>query len=169
MAGFQEIGGFDARTVEPSTGGAIPAGEYEVIITESKWESTKKGNGKFLTLKLQVLNGEHQNRVLFDRLNLVNPSQQAVQIAKGTLSAICRAVGILTPNDSAELHNRPLRVSVKVRTDPERGQQNDIAGYKSRHVGAPPQTAPLQQPVQTAPAPVNTYQPPVTSGQAAPW
>ena len=141
MASFGDIGGFDANQVAPNEFGAIPAGDYDAIITESKWESTKSGNGKFLTLKLQILNGQYQNRVLWDRLNLINPNAQAVQIAKGTLSAICRAVDVLTPKDSAELHNRPLKIAVKVGKDDKGNPANEIKGYKSRHVGAPQQVA----------------------------
>lgn len=168
MADFGAIGGFDANQVKPSEAfAALPAGDYDVVITESSWETNKKQNGKFLKLKLQVINGPYQNRILWDRLNLLNPSEQAVQIAKGTLSAICRAVGVLTPRDSAELHNRPLKVTVKVGKDAESNPTNEIKGYKSRHVGAPPAVA--SQPPQ-APAPVaNQYQAPATSGQATPW
>lgn len=161
-------GGFDANKVEPNST-AVPAGEYDVVITESKWENTKKGDGKFLTLKMQILNGAQQNRVLFDRLNLQNPNATAVQIAKGTLSSICRAVNVMTPKDSAELHNRPLRVTVTLKNDPERGPQNEVKGYKSRHVGgggAPAPNSPSPAAPQSGAAP---YAPPAVSGQQTPW
>ena len=32
----------------------------------------------------------------------------AVKIARAELSAICRAVGVMAPNDSVELHDLPL-------------------------------------------------------------
>jgi hypothetical protein len=96
------LSGFDANQVEPNTAFTpLPAGEYDAIIVESEMKPTKDGTGKYLQLKLQILNGKFQNRTLFDRLNLVNKNDTAVQIAKGTLSAICRAVNVLTPNDSA--------------------------------------------------------------------
>jgi hypothetical protein len=137
MAGFGEIGGFDANKVEPS--GIIQAGEYDAVITSSEWKATKDGGGKYLYLELQILSGPAQNRKLFDRLNLVNANATAVQIAKGTLSAICRAVGVMTPNDSSELHNRPLRVTVTVReAQGEYGPQNEIKAYKPRHAGPAP-------------------------------
>lgn len=158
MADFGEIGGFDANTVAPREAfAAIPAGDYDAIIVESKWEAPKKGDGKYLMLKLQILNGPHQNRVLFDRLNLVNKSEQAVAIAKGTLSAICRAVGILTPQDSSELHNRPLRITVKVGTDDKGNPSNEVKSYKSRHVGQ-----------QVTPPPASAPQPAAAAG-AKPW
>jgi len=165
MAGFNEIGGFDANKVEPSAN-VLPAGEYEAMIVDSKWEPTKKNDGsKFLKLKIQIVSGPMQNRILFDRLNLINRNEQAVQIAKGTLSAICRAVGVLTPEDSAQLHNRPMKLTVTCKSDPQHGPSNEIKGYKSRHVGggAPALGAPPAQPA------AQPYVPPAVSGQQTPW
>ena len=132
------LSGFNAAEVEPNSAfSPLPAGEYQAIISESEMKPTKNGLGKYLELKLQILNGQHQNRTLFDRLNLVNKNDVAVQIAKGTLSSICRAVGVLTPNDSAELHNKPMGIVVKIRADQNGNPQNEIKGYKPRHTAAP--------------------------------
>jgi hypothetical protein len=130
------LAGFNASDVEPNEGFTpIPAGEYQAIIVESEMKATKDRQGKYLQLKLQILNGQHQNRTLFDRLNLFNKNDTAVQIAKGTLSSICRAINVMTPNDSAELHNKPLVIVVKVKSDQNGNPQNEIKGYKPRHTG----------------------------------
>jgi len=123
--------GFDANKVEPNTVfDAIPAGDYPVIIADSKMRDTKDGKGKMLELKLQIVQqGKYMNRTLFDRLNLKNANEQAVQIAQGTLSAICRAVNVLTPKDSAELHNKPLVATVKL-GEYNGNPKNEIKGYK---------------------------------------
>ena len=127
---------FDANQVQPNSFELLPAGKYEAVIVASSMEPTKDGTGKFLKLELQILSGEYQNKKLFDRLNLINPNDQAVQIARGTLSSICRAVGVMTPHDSAELHNRPLSINVGIRKgDGEYGDQNVIKAYKPRHAG----------------------------------
>ena len=153
--------GFDARQVEPNTGfDAIPAGEYDVVITKSEVKATKAGTGQYVELTLQVLGGQFQNRQLWDRLNLWNPSEKAVAIAKGTLSAICRAVGVPSPNDTVELHNKPLRVRVAVEQDPQRGASNVIKAYKERHAQAASQ--------QVGPAPFASQNPQLMTGQAAP-
>jgi len=140
MAG--NLSGFDAKTVEPGGFDVLPAGEYDVCIVSSVVEPTKAGNGKFLKLELQVLNGPFQNRKIFDRLNLWNPNQQAVTIAQGTLSAICRAVGVLTPQDSSELHNKPLRCRVTVRKSEEYGDGNEVKRYMPRNAGPAQQAQP---------------------------
>ena len=131
------LSGFDASKVEPNQGfDALPAGDYPAVIIDSKMKPTKAGDGQYLELQLQILNGQFQNRRLFDRLNLVNKNDQAVQIAKGTLSAICRAVNVLTPKDSVELHNKPLTIKVAVSKDQNGNPNNEVKGYKPRHTEA---------------------------------
>jgi hypothetical protein len=141
---------------------------------------TSKG-GQMLKLTLQVIDGEHTNRMLFDRLNLVNSNPKAEEIAQRTLSSICHAVGKYQIRDSAELHNLPLIASVKIRpasADGQYGPQNDIKGYKpataQQATQAPAQQpvaqpAPTQQPIpqaaQASQAPAGT--PPWMAGKAA--
>jgi len=135
------LSGFNAADVEPIAGFTpLPAGEYDVIITESELKTTKDLSGKYLSLKLQVLSGQYQNRNLFDNINLVNNSAACVAIGKGTLSSICRAVNVLTPNDSTELHNKPMRAVVKIGKDQNQNPNNDVKGYGPRHKSAPAET-----------------------------
>lgn len=158
-----DLTGFDANQVAPNEAlQHLPAGEYRVIITKSELKPTAKGDGSYLELEMQVLSGTHQNRKLYDRLNLNNPNPQAVQIAKGTLSAICRAVGVLTPRDSQELHSKPLIAVVKVKQY-EGNYSNEVKGYKSAGAGsfAPAPSAPAAGGGYLAGAPVT--QPPVNA------
>jgi hypothetical protein len=146
MAAIAELG-FDARTVEPNEGfDVMPAGEYDAVIVNSEVKPTNAGDGKYLKLELQILNGQFQNRKVWDQLNIWNPNAQAVQIAKGTLSAICRAVNVLTPQDSAELHNKPMRIKLAVKKDAEYGDKNVVKSYKPRQAG------PVVAPAPVAPA-----------------
>jgi hypothetical protein len=138
-----DLTGFDANEVEPNTGFEhIPPGEYEACIVNSERKTTKSGTGEYLNLELTILNGPYQNRRLFEKLNLQNPNAKAVEIAKGTLSSICRAVGVLKPGNSSELHNLPLRISVGVEKREDTGElTNRIKGFKSRL--ASPVSAPM--------------------------
>ena len=133
MSGNLSELGFNASTVEPASGyEPLPAGDYEVVITASDTQNTKAGTGKFVNLELQVLEGRYKGRKLFDRLNLWNPSSKAVEIAMATLSSICRAVNVLTPRDTSDLHNRPLLAKVVLTNDPQYGPKNEVRGYKAR-------------------------------------
>jgi hypothetical protein len=125
---------FDANRVEPSTDfDPIPAGKYLAIVTESEMKPNKAGTGHFLQLTFQVMEGPFKNRLLWARLNLDNPNATAVQIARAELSAICRAVGVLAPNDSVELHNLPLVVHVKCKKRDDTGElANEIKGYAKK-------------------------------------
>ena len=74
--------GFNANDVEPEFGfEAIPAGHYLAAISDSQMKVTKTGNGEYLELTFQVIEGQYKNRRVWSRLNLNNPSQQAVDIA----------------------------------------------------------------------------------------
>ena len=125
------LNGFDASKVEPSSQfEALPAGEYRACIVESKAKSTKDGSGEMIELKLQILDGPAKNRTLFDRLNLKNKSGVAVEIAKATLSSICRAVNVMQPKDSSELHMKPLMIKV-AQKEYNGNMQNEIKSYKA--------------------------------------
>ena len=146
MANLQ---GFDARTVEPTTDfEPVPAGKYLAIITESEMKPTKSGNGNFLELTFQIIDGEFKGRNLWARLNLDNPNALTVKIAQGELSAICRALGVMAPNDSVELHNIPLVITVKCKKREDTGEiVNEIKGYAKKEASAgQPQQAAAQTP-----------------------
>jgi len=134
--------GFDASQVEPDVGfEAIPAGDYDAVIVSSEVKASSTG-GQYLKLELQILNGPYQNRKVFTNLNLWNSSEDAVKIARANLSAICRAVNVLTPQDSSQLHNKPLRIKVVVKQDPQYGPRNEIKGFKPRQAGGTLPTPP---------------------------
>lgn len=144
-----DLGGFDANEWEPNGSfEAIPEGWYPVVITESDMVDTKAGDGRYLKLKLQIIDGPFSGRTLFDQLNLENPNETAVKIAKGSLSAICRAVGRMTVRQSEELHNLPLQA--RVIQEEYRGEmKNKVKGYKAAAEAAP---APAQSARTAAPA-----------------
>ena len=129
-----DLRGFDANKVEPTTAfDPIPAGKYLATITASEMKPNKAGTGQFLELVFTIIEGEFKNRSLWARLNLDNPNELAVKIAQAELSAICRAVGVMAPGDSVELHNLPLviRVRCKKRKDTDE-IVNEISGFEKR-------------------------------------
>ena len=137
------LSGFDATQVDPAVDfEPIPAGKYLAIITESEMKPTKNGNGSFLELRFEILDGPHKGRLLWSRLNLNNPNELAVKIARAELSALCRSVGVVKPRDSAELHNLPLVITVKCKRRDDDGEiYNEIRGFakKEAATGQPQQ------------------------------
>lgn len=171
-----DLGGFDACSVEPASAfEPLPAGRYRVVVTDSEEKPTKRGDASYMQFTFEVIEGPHAGRKLWARLNLNNPSAQAVQIARAELSALCRAVGVLTPQDTSELHDIPLDVKVSLRIRQDTGEHtNEIKGYFApEQPQAKPQTAcpaattPQRQPVapawwrQPAAAPTSAAAPPL--------
>jgi hypothetical protein len=140
------LSGFNANTVEPTTEfEAIPAGKYLAAITGSEMKPTKSGNGAYLELTFEVLEGEFKGRKLWARLNLENANSLTVKIARSELSAICRAIGVMEPRDSVELHSIPMLITVKQKARTDTGElTNEIRGYAKR------EAAQLAAPVQAA-------------------
>lgn len=145
-----DLHGFNANQIEPTTEfEPIPAGKYLAVITDSEVKPTKSGSGSYLQLAFQVIEGDFKGRFVWARLNLDNANATAVQIARAELSAICRAVGVMTPNDSVELHNLPLVITVKCKKRDDTGDvSNEIKGYAKREAvaAAQPQQAPTNTP-----------------------
>lgn len=155
------LSGFDASQVpEQQEFSALPEGQYVVIATASEMKPTKSGTGQFLQFTFEVLDGPQKGRNLWARLNLANPNQTAVDIAQRELGAICRAVGVIKPGDSSELHNKPLLITVAVEIDDRKRENNTIKKYDAITPGAPAAVPPA------APA---TSAPPTASTTAPPW
>lgn len=153
MASLQ---GFDASTVpEQEDFSALPEGQYVVLATASEMKPTKNGNGEYLQFVFEVIDGQYKGRRLWSRLNLKNANQTAVDIAQRELAAICKAVGVIKPSDSSELHNKPLTVTVAVEIDDRKREGNTIKKYEP--VGQQSVSyAPVTAQAQAAPAPAQT-------------
>jgi hypothetical protein len=147
------LNNFDANTVESASDfDPIPAGKYIAVITNSEMKATKDGNGNYLELTFQIIEGEYKGQNLWARLCLENKNELTVKIARSQLSAICKAVGIMTPKDSVELHNLPLVINVKLKKRKDNGEMaNEIKGYSKRETpssqaaGAPKGVAPWKR------------------------
>lgn len=133
---------FDASKYDPLDDySSLPAGDYVVAIVDSEKKETKDGRGSYLQLTLEVLEGEYKGRELIDRLNLSNPNPIAVDIAKRTLSSICRAVGKMRIDNTSELHGVPIIAKVSVRPPSNGyGASNDIKSYMAVDRGVQQQT-----------------------------
>lgn len=154
--------GFDANEVDPNVGfEELPAGKYVAVIASSEEKRNSRNTGSFLALKFQVVEGQYAKRVLFVNLNLDNPNTVAVQIARGELSAICRAIGVPVPRDGSELHDKPMVIKVGFEKDKVTEElRNVIKGYEKYGAGnsvAPPtNTAVTGVPPQNA-SPQNSW------------
>jgi hypothetical protein len=126
------LGEFNANEQEPMrTFEALPIGKYLAIISASEERQVKTNpDATYLALEFQVIDGQYKGRKLFVNLNLNNPNPEAVRIARAELGAICKAVGVLTPRDSSQLHDLPLALDVRMQKRKDTGEiQNKIVAY----------------------------------------
>ena len=125
---------FNANDVEPATGRfeLLPVDDFLAVISESAMADNKKTQGKHLSLTWTVIEGDYKDRKVFSNLNLVNENAQTVEIAQRELSAICRAIGVLHPKDSSELHDKPVVISVGIRKGSNGYEDSNIIRKFSR-------------------------------------
>lgn len=149
-----DLGGFNANNVEPAKAfEPIPAGKYLAVVTESEVKETKAGTGNYLKLTIEIIEGEHKGRKFWPMFNLKNPSEEAVKIGRGQLSALCRAIGVMVPHDSTELHDLPMLITVKHRKDDKGEIRNEVAGYSAKDAAAAkPASAPVASGATSTPA-----------------
>lgn len=166
MASFE--GGFNAQAPENNASNVIPKGEYTAILIKSELKSTKDGRGSRLNLDFQILSGEFQNKHVFESLNIYlrrnefntlaeweaalkadDRTLQAVTIARGQLSELCRAVNVINPQDSSELQHRPVIIKVGIQeANADFPAKNKITAYKPKGVT-------VQAPTMFTPPPAN--------------
>ena len=170
---------FDARAVKPASvdGGAeqLPVSDgmgYMVVIVSDEVVCAKSNPEKnqFLALRLRVVEGPHTGAYGLYRLNLVNENSQAVEIARGQLSALCHAIGAFHVGDTSELHNKPFRVVVVPQDDPKYTQIKGVLTAQGIDPGNPnagPRSATMGATAAAAPA-AQTFAAPAAQTFAAP-
>lgn len=145
MAAFN----FNLDEVAPADGfDVIPAGKYIGQIMKAELRATKAGTGQYVWLEQDILEGQYTGRKLWTTLNIINPSQGAVDIALRQLRALCDSIGVKITDDEhlPLLLFKPVVMVVKVK--PASGTydaSNEVAGYMPVEGYTPRQaTAPAQ-------------------------
>ena len=156
---------FDAATVETPSRDPVPAGDYVATVTDSEIKPNKAGTGEYLSLSFRIEDGDHAGRFVWANLNLVHPNEKAVQIARAELAGLCKAVGVLNPKDSADLHNIPVLIRVVLDKDRDGNPRNVVKGFKpATHQALPAASQAASQPPKPA-APAKAE----AKASTAPW
>ena len=148
----------------------IPAGKYSAVVDSTELKETKSG-GTMLVLTWKITDEKHQNRLVWQRINLRCPkSEKAERIGRQQLAQIRVALGIKSLVDSDQLIGGNALIHVVVKKDDEWGDQNEVKQVKALSSGSPApmpaaeqteQSAPWETPAQQAPTPA--------PGAFAPW
>lgn len=161
---------FDANSVPESNYEPIPAGDYMVWISESHIETSQAGNQQ-LKVTMEVMQPERfAGRKLFASFTMQSNNPKAVETGMRILAGVCKAVGVMSPRDSEELHNIPFFTRVEVKQLDSGKIVNDPRGFWSTQSAAPPLANSKPRPPQSSgprPGAHTGYMP---QGQAAqPW
>lgn len=114
----------------------LPKDDYLCAIKKSEMKPTQSNkdgdtDNEMLAMEAHILEGKFKDRILFINLNLVNESEQAVEISNEELGTLCRACGIDEEiDDSDELHGIPFIASVYIKKGKkDRSDSNEISMY----------------------------------------
>lgn len=187
MAQFQ----FDATNVTPDSGRQppVPKGNYRAMMVASEIKPTSNGTGYYIAGQFKLVGAPYDGHIIHHNFNVKNQSEKATEIGYAQLSAVMHAVGILNIQDTSQLHNRILEVSVKINSgdvkvpaNPATGQaeeryedRNEITAFKKDSGQAAPAAAstfvlPPAAAPQAPAAPTQFAPPPALQGAPAqPW
>ncbi len=108
----------------------IQPGDYVVCITKSEFKATKAKTGHYLNLTLVIAEGQRKGSMMWTLLNLDNPNPVAVEMANKELNSICQACGLVSVEDSDELHGIPFGVTIDIKPgDASYPPSNTIKNY----------------------------------------
>jgi len=140
-----QLHNFNAHEVAPLPNfDPIPAGQYAAMIVASE-EKTSQNGHRFVTLEFEILEGTYKGRKLWVNLNLYHPNPETVKFVRAELASICLAVGVPAPQDSTQLHNVPVTISVRCVNRKDNGElMNRVKGYASRSAATAPAASPAQ-------------------------
>ena len=165
---------FDATQVTPDEGrdySPVPAGDYLLIVESTDVKPNKKGTGYNLELTHQIVDGQHKNRKVFDRITLSNrTSQEAERIGQAQLSALCHAVNVLKLTDSNLLHGKTYSATLKI--TPAKGEfpaKNEITKRSALSVQFARPVPETVAPLRPAPVVGGHMGAGVVQGQVPPW
>jgi len=92
----------------------LPVGDYLVAITNSDFKAAKSGKGRYISLTMEVLEGDYKGRKLFYNLNVQHENEKAQMIGQSQLKKVIEAVGKDHILDTEDLHDIPFYATVKI-------------------------------------------------------
>jgi hypothetical protein len=152
-----------------NTGGfkPFPPGEYIAQAIEATIAPPKSGNGLGLTLVWKVLEGEHEDRQVWQNILFSHPKAGAQYHGQKMLNAVIAATGAPSPLMSAEdLLFKPCRIGIAIEIDtngvyPDKNRVvkvSPLGNNEAAEAAASPAPAPKAAPATAAagPAPAGT-------------
>jgi hypothetical protein len=156
-----DIGGFEL----------LPPGEYVAQAIEGRIAPPKSGNGYGLTLVWKILEGEYENRQVWQNISFVHPKAGAQYHGQKMLNSIIAAIGCATPLQTVEpLLFVPVRLGIAIEADktgayPDKNKVTKVTPLDTKGPDEATQQKPAAPP--PAPKPAAAVRPAPTG--SAPW
>lgn len=142
---------FDSNTVADTDYEPIAAGSYPLLICKAEMKPTRKGDGRYCNVELQIASGSNKGRKIFDMFNLENPSEKAANIGRAMFKKLVCAAGvpvIQTEDHLATLVDRVVVGEVVIETGSDGEKRNKVKRYFAYTSGSsmPAYSAPMSPP-----------------------
>jgi len=167
----KHLDGGGVRSDEPKSSGSydpIPAGWRAVEIEKAEVKPTKKNNGTLLNIQASVITEDHNNRKVFVRINVSNPSVQCTEIGRRELAALADACDIPILDDEDKLLGKQLEMKLVIVKDSNDEPDNDVKGFRRLGGQSAPAPGSTAAPAQQQPAQTTAQPAPAASGKR-PW
>jgi Protein of unknown function (DUF669) len=107
----------------------LPPGKYAAEIEDGQVGPTKNGNGQAVNLRWRVVDGEYENRVVFQSILITHTSEQAQKIGRGMFKDICFSCGLtgkMTDLETLKFKKCLIRVGVEKNKDGQYPDKNRV-------------------------------------------
>lgn len=153
--------GIDLDNLPVSTfdGGNIPNGQYPLEVKDRKVHNFDT-NKQQVELTYRVLDGEHENRLIWGRYWTKHPNAEALRIGREQLGALAKALGLSGELKKLDtLLNIPFIGKVGVEKKAEGSEyepRNEVKGWKPYANPTAPARAASSRPTASASPPART-------------
>jgi hypothetical protein len=96
----------------------IPVGRYIAQITDAIVKPFKSGKGQAVFLTWELMEGEHEGRLVWQHCTLSHESEKAARFGRQRFKDVCDACGIVDPiTDLTVLYNVACAVMIGIEQD----------------------------------------------------
>jgi hypothetical protein len=107
----------------------LPAGKYPAEIEDAQVGPTKNGSGQAVNLKWRIVDGEYENRVVFQSILITHTSEEAQRIGRGMFKDVCFSCGLtgkITDLEVLKFKKCSIKVGIEKSRDGQYPDKNRV-------------------------------------------
>jgi Protein of unknown function (DUF669) len=147
---------FDTDVEEGTKFDLLPTGAYVAEVEEATIATTKNGEGQMVSLRLRIVEGQCEGRVVFDSMLVQHASSEAQRIGRAKFKDLCdacRITGKVTDLEVLKFKKLSIRVTVAKDKSGEYPDKNRVSRYSRYDVSTNGRGSTIEVPAATKPAP----------------